>query len=794
VGYSLGVDLGSTFIAAALDSDTGPPRMCELGDRSCFMPAMVYRRDDGTFDTGEAASRRAVDSPNRVGRELMRRLGGAEEMVLGGQSYKLSYLLGELLKNVIHKVIENEGERPESIAVTRPVIWEGHCQNLFKEVWKCVDNAFVVTEPHAVVEYCAPLLGLADGEMVIVYDLGGSTFHVTILRKQADVLDILAKESDNSVGGRNFDDAILRYVDADGVLSEYDTEDPRTAEALARVRQECVVAKEVLSEEHEAIVPIRLPNLQHSMRITRPDFEDQIRPLIERTFEKVFATLRSAHVQVGDLSAVLLAGGSSRIPLVRRMVGAELGRPTEYFENAVALGAAALAGKAAARRRSEENPKTSFPTQRAGDEVGQGQERILAPTVPRPEQLEGASNAPLEQQNISGTGNGAKPLNGHKSPKVDPGVDDHQKDKEGDDFHRKIKIWEKIGAGVLASIFVGLTSILIYIFWPSSPPDMPPANPAPTSTASPPAVGPEVPMPAVGNPILVGGAPTFVAVSPAGGQAYVANRDEQVVRVVDTSTNKVIGSPIPIPEGPPQFLAFGPNNLLYVSIYNDQRTIHTVDVIDTASKKIIDNIPEEARPFLPAVSPDRKLLFVPNHDIAKVSVIDTENSKLRTQIPVAPNPHWVAFATDGMHAYTADHESDKVTVIDVAKLAKEKDIPVGKSPHSIAVHPTRLLVVTANYNDDTISVIDTSTNEVNSPPIRVGHNPRDIAWAPDGRFAYVVNEGSKTVSVIETETRNVTDTIDTGAEPTSIAVSPDGRQAYVSNLGDGTLTVLKLTG
>ncbi|PZS39548.1 MAG: hypothetical protein DLM62_07675, partial [Pseudonocardiales bacterium] len=143
--------------------------------------------------------------------------------------------------------------------------------------------------------------------------------------------------------------------------------------------------------------------------------------------------------------------------------------------------------------------------------------------------------------------------------------------------------------------------------------------------------GPEVAIPAVGPAVAVGPSPGFAAVSPNGRHAYVANQRTQVLTVVDTEINRVTAT-IPIGAGPPQFLVFSPDDRrLYVSIFNDAATVHAIEVLDTASNTVIATIPQSARPFVPAVSPDGKRLFVPNHDIAAVSVIDTATNTGRFQ-------------------------------------------------------------------------------------------------------------------------------------------------------------------
>jgi YVTN family beta-propeller protein len=168
-----------------------------------------------------------------------------------------------------------------------------------------------------------------------------------------------------------------------------------------------------------------------------------------------------------------------------------------------------------------------------------------------------------------------------------------------------------------------------------------------------PTAGPEVAIPAVGASIAVGKTPTFVTLSPNGRYAYIASGVAGLITVVDTAADYATTTN-PITDGPPQFLAFAPDGrMLYASIYNDQQTIHVLDAIDTASNTVIATIPQPLRPFLLAVMPDGKRLFVPNHDIASVSVVDTQTNSVLAQIKVAPNPHWVAFSRDSSEAYTA---------------------------------------------------------------------------------------------------------------------------------------------
>ncbi len=830
MSYSLGVDLGTTFVAAALAHETRI-EMFTLGDRSVVSPAVVYLREDGTLVTGEAASLRAVSNPDRVGREFKRRLGNPTPAMLGGRPYTVTVLLGILLRDVVQKVIETEGEPPDRVLLTHPANWGPFRRALFEEIPQHAGlaNLPMVTEPEAAAAHYAASRQLDDGETVAVYDLGGGTFDATVLRKQPGGVEILGTpEGIERLGGIDFDEAILSYVDytAGGALRELDMRDPQTTVALARLRQDCILAKEALSVDTETTIPVFLPGRHFDVHLTRSDFEDMVRAPIESTIGALSRTLQSAQVDPADLSAVLLVGGSSRIPLVARMVSAELGRPTvvdTHPKYAVALGAATLAAEACTAAPTGTSAATPTPT--AADVVmattaartalGDGATDPDATTVenpaplaqPRRPQPPPPAGAPLSDNHDAGSEDRPAPPSTRIAPdttgppRIPPAIPWQSGRTRRSGFPspdartglgRSVRSLNSLGALLAVAVMIAL--VVFFGLNPIGGPSSPGADPTnePARTAAP-TVAQAVPIPAVGVTVPVGKTPVFVAASPNGRQAYVANGNAQVVTVVDTAINQVTAT-IPIAGGPPQFLAFAPNGrTLYVTIFNDQRTIHEIAVVDTTSNTVVATIPQEARPFLPAVTPDGKMLYVPNHDIASVAVVSTADNKVLSLISVPPNPHWVAFSRDGSRAYTANHESNVISVIDTATLKVLTTVPVGTSPHSIAVSPTRPLVANTNFDSNNVTVIDTGTLKILAT-IPVGKNPRDIIWSPDGRFAYVVNEDTNNVSVIDAATYKVTATIPTGAGPISIAVLPNGRQAYVSNMDAGTLTILELSG
>jgi molecular chaperone DnaK (HSP70) len=227
-----------------------------------------------------------------------------------------------------------------------------------------------MTEPEAAATHYARRMRLSRGDLVAVYDLGGGTFDTTVAQTTATgITTVGAPEGIEWVGGADFDAAIFTHVDRtmNGAYSALDRNDPAAAIALDRIRLACVQAKETLSREEAATIPVMLPYRHTQVRITRNEFESMIRPAITSTLEAVGRSMKSAGVAPEDLAAVLLVGGSSRIPLVSRMLSQELGRPVlidRHPQHCVALGAATVAGAALPRIAADEPANTAVVRRR----------------------------------------------------------------------------------------------------------------------------------------------------------------------------------------------------------------------------------------------------------------------------------------------------------------------------------------------------------------------------------------------------------------------------------------------
>ncbi len=348
--YYLGIDIGTTYTAAAVWRD-GRCDIASLGNRAPTIPSVVLLRDDQAVLTGEAAVRRAATEPGRVAREFKRRIGDPTPIIVAGTPYSADALVAKLLRSVVDQVSQVEGGRPDGIAVSHPANWGSYKLDLLRQAISLadLDDVATVTEPEAAAIHYASLERVEPGSVIAVYDLGGGTFDAAVLRKTGAGWEILGQpEGIERLGGVDFDAAVYHHVSraVGGVIDDLDPDDPTAQAAVARLRQECVEAKEALSSDSDVSIPVLLPNLQTEVRLTRSEYEQMVRPALADTITAMNRALRSAEVKPDDVTAVLLVGGSSRTPLVAEMVSSVLGRPVAvdaHPKYGVALGAAITA-------------------------------------------------------------------------------------------------------------------------------------------------------------------------------------------------------------------------------------------------------------------------------------------------------------------------------------------------------------------------------------------------------------------------------------------------------------------
>jgi len=328
-GYRLGVDLGTTFTAAAIHGE-GITRMLPLGRRQPEIPSVIAVLDEEVL-VGDAAERVALTEPEALAREFKRRIGDSTPIMLKGSPWPAEALMGHLLSHVLAVAKTLEGSPPSSLTITHPANWgEFKLDRLRQATLQAGrEDALFMSEPVAAAQYYASQGRISDGQTVAVFDLGGGTFDAAVVRNTGRQFALLGQPKGlEQLGGIDLDQAILSHVLESLEIDVGELEDtPENRQAMHRMRLDCREAKEALSADTAASVPIMLPGAHTHVRITRQEFEAMIRLPLGRAIKTLAAAIEAAGLQLEDVDGVLLVGGSSRIPIVAQMIGEELRLP-----------------------------------------------------------------------------------------------------------------------------------------------------------------------------------------------------------------------------------------------------------------------------------------------------------------------------------------------------------------------------------------------------------------------------------------------------------------------------------
>jgi molecular chaperone DnaK len=341
----IGIDLGTTFSAAAVVQH-GQPRLL-LRDGERLLPSVVGVSSQGKWLVGTPAHNQYVLAPERTVRSIKRKMGTAERIVLGGNSFGPEEVSAFILHE-LRIIAESDLKRPVSKAViTVPAYFSDAQRQATKDAGEVagLDVVRIINEPTAAA--LAYGLNRADDQMVLVYDLGGGTFDVSLVELTAGVVEVRASHGDTQLGGDDFDQRLALHV-AHKFAEQRGTDLTTDRHAMARLLRAAERAKIELSEhpfawfreEFLADTNGHAVHLEHE--VARTDFEALIRPLIKRTLDSVDRVLGDASMGPNEIDRILLVGGSTRIPLVWRLLAEHTGIEPQMAvnpEEAVALGA-----------------------------------------------------------------------------------------------------------------------------------------------------------------------------------------------------------------------------------------------------------------------------------------------------------------------------------------------------------------------------------------------------------------------------------------------------------------------
>ncbi|HWI31685.1 MAG TPA: Hsp70 family protein [Microbacterium sp.] len=355
--YFLAIDVGTSRTAAAVarPSPEGTLQAVSfpLGRTSDSAPSAIFVTDSELL-FGDAAERRGLTQPERMLRECKRRIGDEVPIVAGDRRFSPEELYALTVAWVVDVVSEREGHSPAAICVTVPVTWGRYRCELIESALARHDFAGVrlIPEPEAAARHYESTNPMIPGSAIAVYDLGGGTFDAVVLRKEenGEVRTIGDPVGLSDFGGVDFDDAVLAHaVEAAGLSASALASDDSARVALAALRRECVDAKESLSFDSEAVVPVLLGDHHGTVRLTRSEFEEMIEVGVDRTIDVFADALERSGVAVDDVAAILLTGGSSRIPLIAQLLSERFDRPIAVDADPkaiIALGAARATAEA----------------------------------------------------------------------------------------------------------------------------------------------------------------------------------------------------------------------------------------------------------------------------------------------------------------------------------------------------------------------------------------------------------------------------------------------------------------
>jgi Fe-S protein assembly chaperone HscA len=367
-GPIIGIDLGTTNSLAAIMGKDGP-RVLPDKDGEALIPSVVSFLDGGRHVVGREARAMAILNPRRTVYSVKRLMGRGYEDVAAERAIlpyaivpsdhaklvlvdidgrKLSpQEISALVLSKVRAVAEGAlGQKVERAVITVPAYFDDAQRQATRDAAKIagLQALRIVNEPTA----AALAYGLHTRKegTIVVYDLGGGTFDVSVLKITQGVFKVVATHGDTHLGGDDFDQLIMRQI-LDLVAARTGQDLQVHPEALQQIRLSAEALKCRLSADERAVLEVDVggPQPLH-YELTRAAFEGMIRPWVERTLASCRAALADAKLQPSQVDEVVLVGGSTRIPLVRREVEALIGRKPHSEldpDKVVALGAAVQA-------------------------------------------------------------------------------------------------------------------------------------------------------------------------------------------------------------------------------------------------------------------------------------------------------------------------------------------------------------------------------------------------------------------------------------------------------------------
>lgn len=352
MGKIIGIDLGTTNSCVSV-MEGGEAIIIPNVEGNRTTPSVVAFTKDGERLVGETAKRQAITNPDRTISSIKREMGSNYKIDIDGKDYTPQDISAMILQKLKSDAESYLGEKVTEAVITVPAYFTDAQRQATKDAGKIagLEVKRIINEPTA-----AALAYGMDKEhgqhKIMVYDLGGGTFDVSILEVGDGVFEVLATRGNNKLGGDDFDQRIINYI-ADNFKKENGVDLTQDKMSLQRLKEAAEKAKKELSTT--MTTNINLPfisataagPLHLNMDLTRAKFNELTHDLVEKTTEPVRSAIKDAGISASEIDKVLLVGGSTRIPAVQEAVKQIIGKDPQKDINpdeCVAIGASIQGG------------------------------------------------------------------------------------------------------------------------------------------------------------------------------------------------------------------------------------------------------------------------------------------------------------------------------------------------------------------------------------------------------------------------------------------------------------------
>jgi molecular chaperone DnaK (HSP70) len=389
----VGIDLGTTNSEIALYRNARPE---VLGDEQgrVILPSVVGLTEAGELLVGEAARNQFLLYPQRTVRSIKRRMGSDERVRLGEREYtpqEISAIILSRLKEIAQRRL---GHPVRKAVITVPAYFSDTQRQATREAGEIagLEVVRIINEPTA-----AALVYEAaqhQGKRILVYDLGGGTFDVSVVRIEEGVVEVISSHGNNHLGGDDFDHKIVEHV-LDHLKMKHGVDVSGRPQAMARILRSAEAAKKQLSDhpyariEEEYLVEHGGKPVNLDLELSRADYEDMITPFIEETLGAIHGALQSASLTSSQVDEILLVGGATRTPMIRRRLVEAFGKeprgevdPDLCVAMGAAIQGAAMAGAEVSAVLVDVTPYT-FGTSALGELNGEPYPYEYVPIIPR---------------------------------------------------------------------------------------------------------------------------------------------------------------------------------------------------------------------------------------------------------------------------------------------------------------------------------------------------------------------------------------------------------------------------